>query len=136
MKILLPLLLWLSLLVPSEGLARATVPMQSPQHANFVVAANAAPDLEKVREAVGFAAKLRGWQVTAEQPGQATLHTLIRNKHDIVVNVRYDASGVSIEYVSSANLKYEMENGVAYIHPNYNRWVNILLQDIVARVSS
>jgi hypothetical protein len=136
MKILLPMLLALSLLIPLDCLARATVPLQSPQQATFVVSADKAPTMDKVREAIGFAAQLRGWQVTAEQPGQATLHTLIRNKHDIVVNVIYDTRSVRIEYVSSVNMKYEMEGGAAYIHPNYNKWVNILLQDIVGKVSS
>jgi len=74
--------------------------------------------------------------VTSEKPGELQLRNVIRNKHVVVINVFYDIKGVRAEYVSSENLKYEMREGVPYIHPKYNEWVSLLLHDIVAKVSS
>jgi hypothetical protein len=136
MKILPSLLLFLALLLVSPaGHARFAEPVQSPQRATFV-SGNAAPNLAKVRESIGLAASSRGWVVTSEQPGQLQLRNVIRNKHVVVINVFYDTTSVRAEYVSSENLKYEMRGEVPYIHPKYNEWVNLLLHDIVAKVSS
>lgn len=124
-----------SMLMSLDGHARGAVPVQSPQHADFVVSGNRVPGIEKVRESIGVAASARGWQVISEQPGQLQLRNVIRGKHTVVVDVFYDTKGVRIDYVSSENLKYAMRDGAAYIHPKYNEWVKLLLQDIVARVS-
>jgi len=134
--LLLVLLLAVSILVPFAAHARASEPVQSPQQASFVVSKNGAPDVDKVRASIGAAASAHGWQVTSEQPGQLTLHNLIRNKFVVVINVFYDSKNVRVEYVSSENLNYELRGGVGYIHPKYNEWVKLLLKDIVARASA
>jgi len=137
MKFLPSLLLFLALILISPvGHARFAEPVRSPQQATFVVSGSAVPIIAKVRESIGFAASTRGWQVTSDQPGQMQLRNVIRNKHVVVINVFYDTKTVRAEYVSSENLKYEMRGGVPYIHPKYNEWVNLLLHDIVAKVSS
>ena len=137
MKILFSLALFLALILISPvSHARFAEPMQSPQQTSFVVAGNTTPSLAKVRDSIGFVASSRGWQVTSEQPGQLQLRNVIRNKHVVVINVFYDTKSLRAEYVSSENLKYEMRNGVPYIHPKYNEWVNLLLHDIVTKVSS
>lgn len=137
MKILFSFALFLALILISPlGHARFAEPVQSPQQASFVVSGSATPSLVKVRESIGAAASSRGWQVTSEQPGQLQLRNVIRNKHVVVINVFYDTRSVRAEYVSSENLKYEMRGGVPYIHPKYNEWVNLLLHDIVTKVSS
>jgi hypothetical protein len=137
MKILHSLFLFLALILVSPvGQARFAEPVQSPQQATFIVSGNVAPGLSKVRESIGLAGSARGWVVTSEQPGQLQLRNVVRNKHVVVINVFFDSKGVRAEYVSSENLKYEMRGGVAYIHPKYNEWVNLLLHDIVAKVSS
>ena len=136
-KMLLCVVLFVvSMLMSLDGHARAAVPMQSPQHADFVVSGNRIPGIEKVRESIVVAASARGWQVISEQAGQQLqLRNVIRGKHTVVVDVFYDTKGVRIDYVSSENLKYTMRDGAASIHPKYNEWVKLLLQDIVARVS-
>jgi hypothetical protein len=132
----LVLLLAVSILLPFAAHARASVPVESPQQVTFVVSKGGAPTIEKVRESIGSAGSVHGWQVTSEQPGEVTMHNLIRNKFVVVVNVFYDSKGVRVDYVSSENLNYALRGGVAYIHPKYNEWVKLLLKDIVARVSA
>ena len=77
--------------------ARALERVQSPQSAVFVVTSGNIPSVDKIRESIGIAGAARGWQVTAEQPGQMTLRNNIRNKHVVVVNVFYDDKGIRIE---------------------------------------
>ena len=115
--------------------ARALERVQSPRSAAFVVATGKTPSVDKVRESIGIAGAVRGWQVMAEQSGQMTLRNNIRNKHVVVVNIFYDEKGIRVEYVSSENLNYRMRDGVSYIHPKYNFWVSTLMQDIVAKVT-
>lgn len=135
-KIFAALLCMFSVLMSFNALARASTTLQSPQHADFVVSATGAPEMDKVRGTIIDAGSRRGWQVTAEEPGKLTLRNVIRGKHTVVIDVAYDTKGVSATYVSSENLDYEMRDGTPYIHPKYNEWVNKLLHDIVAKVGS
>ncbi|MEO8742374.1 MAG: hypothetical protein ABI365_04195 [Lysobacteraceae bacterium] len=136
MKNLLVILLFVvSMLFSLDGLARTSMPLQSPQHSAFTASANSLPTLEKVHDAIVQAGASRGWMVTAEQPRQLTLRNVIRGKHTVVVNVSYDRHGVDVSYVSSENLNYEMRGDVAYIHPKYNEWIEKLLVGIVAKAS-
>jgi hypothetical protein len=135
-KILLFMMLFVAaLLVSSEGVARPADTLQSPMQASFNVSGNRAPSIEQVRNGIVQAGSRRGWLVANEQPGQLQLRNDVRGKHLVVINVFYDTKGVRIEYVSSQNMKYEMINGVAYIHPKYNEWVSKLLREIVAGTS-
>jgi hypothetical protein len=133
-KMLAAWLCVVSMLMAFNAMARVSAPVESPQHADFLSASHA-PAADKVRQAIIDAGARRGWHVDAEQPGRLTLRNVIRNKHTVVVDVAYDSKGVSVTYVSSENLNYEMRDGVAYIHPKYNEWVQKLLKDIVAKVA-
>jgi hypothetical protein len=130
------LLLLVTSLIPLSAHARESEILQSPQHADFMVSGRQAPGMDKIRASIVQAGSARGWQVTAEQPGQLTLHNMIRHKHEVVVTVSYDTKGVSVAYVSSSDLDYAMRGGTAYIHPKYNEWVKLLLKDIVAKASA
>ena len=136
MKNLLAILLLIAtVLFPLDALARASTPLQSPMHADFVSTAGGPPSLDKVRQAIIAAGAAHGWRMTAEQPGQMSLHNVIRGKHTVDVNVSYTRHGVDVIYMSSDNLDYAMRDGVAYIHPKYMEWVNLLLTGIVTKVS-
>ena len=135
-KLLAILSLIAAVLLPLDALARASAPLQSPMHADFVSTANGPPSLDKVRQAIIAAGAAHGWRVIAEQPGQVSLHNVIRAKHTVDVNVTYTRQGVDVIYVSSGNLDYAMRDGVAYIHPKYMEWVNLLLTGIVTKVSN
>ena len=89
----------------------------------------------KVREAIAASGLKHGWAVVAETPGHLTLSNTIRDTFKVVINVTYDESGMQVDYVSSENLNYKMYKGERYIHPKYNKWVNMLMQGVTTRLS-
>jgi hypothetical protein len=46
------------------------------------------------------------------------------------VDIAYTKETFSITYVDSVNMNYSIRSDGPYIHPKYNRWVEILKQDI------
>lgn len=111
------------------------MPLIDHAHAAFAVLPGKALTSDKVREAIAASGVSHGWGVVAEDPGRLTLRNVIRGKYIVVVNVSYDVSGMQVDYVSSENLNYKMRGGIAYIHPKYNEWVNLLLQGVTTRLS-
>ena len=87
----------------------------------------------RVREAVLASAALRGWLVDEEQPGLIRLTYAPRNKHKATIDVRYGDGSFEIVFVSSFNLNEDKRDGALLIHPNYNNWINNLVQDVRAR---
>ncbi|GAA0712665.1 hypothetical protein [Dokdonella soli] len=71
----------------------------------------------------------RGWTVDSEKPGaiDATLHL---REHVARIAISYDSANVRIKYLSSENLKYEIEHGKPLIHKNYLSWIENLVTDI------
>ena len=53
----------------------------------------------------------------------------------IDVEISYDVSELRATYRDSENLDYRVRRGMAFIHPKYNHFVALLLQDIVAEVT-
>jgi hypothetical protein len=101
-------------------------------HMNFAARSDAALTPAKVREAIVAAGMQHGWTVSAEQPGQLTLSNVVRDTFKVVINVSYDASGMTADYVSSENLGYRTytSKNTPYIHPKYNKWVHRLMKDV------
>ncbi|MBL6751632.1 MAG: hypothetical protein ISP90_13985 [Nevskia sp.] len=87
-----------------------------------------------VARAIIFAGATRQWKVTDRKPGDIVLEYAPR-EFSVTVDVKYDAHTVNISYVGSKNMEYEQENGMAVIHPNYNRWVNNLAHDIDSQLT-
>jgi hypothetical protein len=73
--------------------------------------------LEQVRDAVIRAGASLGWIMVKQQPG-VVRGTLRLRTHVAIVDVSFDTSSYSIEYVDSTNLDYSEEKGT--IHKNYN----------------
>lgn len=72
----------------------------------------------------------RGWAVTAEQADGVDA-TLTGNDYTAKIHVAFDTKQVSIRYVDSSNLKYEVKkNGQRMIHTNYMGWMRYLSDDI------
>ncbi|HEY0197464.1 MAG TPA: hypothetical protein VGC19_02840 [Rhodanobacter sp.] len=118
------LLVMLPLLLLIMGFGRA--PLVNPPP----VAVPSGLNAMQVGKAVKGALIGRGWVVNAEQADgvDATLHG-----HDYTakIHVTFDASKVSISYVDSSNLKYEVKrNGQRMIHSNYMNWMRFLTEDI------
>ncbi len=85
---------------------------------------------KKVETAIlGSDTSNRGWVLRKE--GKNLISGKIINRgHSAQVSIPFTTKGYSINYVTSQGLK--SENGK--IHPNYNRWVTNLDNDIQARL--
>jgi hypothetical protein len=90
--------------------------------------------MEQVRDGILFAGPQRGWVLQDVRDGviRAEIH---RRTHTAVVEISYDESEYSIDYVDSIDL--DASDGM--IHRTYNRWVTNLDLDIrteLMRISS
>jgi hypothetical protein len=120
--------------VPLEAGARQA-PLVDPER---VLMINATPNpmtAAQVRTAIVAGGREHGWYVTEDKPGQVALRYDRGGKHTVVITVDYDDKGYQIRYTSSVNLNYEEVNGVREIHPNYNRWIQILIRSINANAA-
>jgi hypothetical protein len=95
-----------------------------------------APDADKVHDAIVSVGKSHGWVASNEQPGRMTLSNTIRGTFIVVLDVTYSPSGMQVDYVSSENLNYKLKNDVPYIHPKYNKWVDLLMTETKQRLST
>ena len=48
----------------------------------------------------------------------------------VTIAVHYNAQRIQINYVTSDHLRYEVKNGVRYIHTNYASWIKNLVTNI------
>jgi hypothetical protein len=71
----------------------------------------------------------RGWEVSAERPGEID-STLRLRDHVAQIRVTWDAQTIRIAYVDSKNLNYKVKRGKKFIHPNYLGWVSNVAKDI------
>lgn len=83
----------------------------------------------QVEAAIRDGARTQGWRVVASEPGLLRLRLVIRN-YASVVQVRHDAQGFDIDYLSSTQLEAESKDGTLYIHPSYNKWIGELADAI------
>ena len=86
---------------------------------------------EDVRRAILTACAGRGWTAREAAPGRIEAKLVVRGKHTVFVDIPYSASSYAITYKTSTNMEHATKNdGVEVIHPNYNKWVQLLEQDI------
>ncbi|MCW8832492.1 MAG: membrane lipoprotein lipid attachment site-containing protein [Colwellia sp.] len=62
----------------------------------------------------------KGWQVKNKTDGKILAEIMVRS-HTAKIEISYDASQYSINYVDSTNLKYDAQKNT--IHKNYNNWI-------------
>ena len=77
--------------------------------------------------------KLR-WFVTKKEDGKIFAEYR-RGKVFANIVIIYSESTLKIEYVKSANLRYQEKDGVKYIHGTYNRWMRNLEKQIKYRIN-
>ncbi|WP_373976306.1 hypothetical protein NT239_05920 [Chitinibacter sp. SCUT-21] len=107
------------------------MPMEQTPRVLFAESMGASVEAEKVTPIFVAAANKFGWVVIANEVGKMTLQYNKGNgKHVVTVAVEYDTKAYQIKYVDSINMNYEVIDGVAQIHPNYNRWVFNLNKEI------
>jgi hypothetical protein len=101
------------------------VPLVDPQP--IPVPANASQ--AQVKQVVGMALTSRGWRIVKNVPGEMDAVYDPRN-FSATIAVHYNVRQIQINYVTSNNLRYEVKNGVRYIHTNYAGWIKNLVTDI------
>lgn len=109
-------------LVFGAAQARSAVALVEPERV-VVAAAPEALTAEQVKQAIVRGGAKYDWTVVREEAGKIQLKYVKQNKHEVVVDITYDATGFQVRYVNSINMKYEVVNGNAMIHPFYNTWV-------------
>ncbi|WP_024850525.1 hypothetical protein [Hydrogenovibrio kuenenii] len=87
----------------------------------------------QVAKAIQIAGTSLGWVISKEEDGKM-MGVLNLRSHQAVVSIPYSATGYSILYSSSIDLKYNAEDRT--IHSNYNGWVLNLNRAIQANLVS
>jgi hypothetical protein len=121
-----------ALLLGAAGAVQARdTEMLIPARVSFA-SADAKPLTERdVRNAILTAGAKRGWMPRGDAADRITLAYNKQGKHEAVIDVLFDASSFQLAYVSSHNLNYERKaSGVEHIHPNFNKWLMLLANDI------
>ena len=89
--------------------------------------------LDEYKNAIIRAGLRRNWQFEEVGPGHLLGKVNVRNKHFATVDVTFDTEAFSINYKSSQNLNYDANSNS--IHPNYNKWIQNLQNDIQQEVA-
>ena len=121
------------MLLVAPAYAAKTAPLYTPEP--IQVPAGNGP--EAVKKAVRKAFFDKGWEAREIGPGhlQGKHSKVGKDKtHVAVVDVRFDAKSVRINYKHSEELNYDAAAGV--IHKTYNNWVKNLERNIRANLGS
>ena len=114
--------------------ARFAVPLVEPERVALVSGTTElTPNM--VRQAIVRGGATHDWTVASDQPGKLQLKYNKQNKHEVLVDISYDAAGFLIRYAGSTNMKYENKAGVPMIHPAYNTWVGNLSRAITVEAT-
>ncbi|WPC05579.1 hypothetical protein SBP02_02135 [Pseudomonas benzenivorans] len=120
------LLLGLALL----GIAAcATKPVENIQQTAPASSVRGASEMQK---AILGALNERGWLVQQTSDAQILAEINVRGRHHAEIAIPYSASQFEIQYRSSRGLDYKSGK----IHRNYNKWVNILRDDILRNLQA
>jgi hypothetical protein len=85
--------------------------------------------LADVKKALWLALVGRTWNPVETAPGVVEAKVVVRTKHTLVVDIKYDTKSVLIRYKSSDNLDYRISGGVPHIHKNGNSWIRNIEND-------
>ena len=131
MKAIKAVLFVLALIVSGSAAARDAEPLVKISEVAVAKATNKTLSIKQVKQAIRTAAEGKKWSLI-EQPGAAMLGTLSWRDgfHSISVEITWSAKNYSINYHDSKNMKYVEVDGLASIHPYYNRYV-IELSDAI-----
>jgi hypothetical protein len=80
--------------------------------------------------AIEVALVTRHWAVVRKTPGRYVAR-LNERVHEVVINIDYDPSGITMTYVDSKQLLYQRDvSGQETIHRKYNTWIKNLAEEI------
>jgi hypothetical protein len=118
------------LILPVALLLMAATPLVDPAP----IPVPAGLDAKAVATSIRLGGAQRGWLVTRQDPGAMELTLNIRT-HMAKLGVKYDTQSIQLTYLESTNLDYEEKKGNRYIHRNYPKWVNNLVNDITMQLA-
>ncbi len=118
------------LLLPVALLLMAATPLVDPAP----IPVPAGLDAKAIATSIRLGGAQRGWLVTRQDPGAMELTLNIRT-HMAKIGVKYDTQSIQLTYLESTNLDYEEKKGNRYIHRNYPKWVNNLVNDITMQLA-
>jgi hypothetical protein len=118
------------LVLPVALLLMAATPLVDPAP----VPVPAGLDDKAIAKAIRLGGAQRGWLVTRQDPGAMELTLNIRT-HMAKVGVKYDTKSIQFTFLDSTNLDYEEKKGNRYIHRNYPKWVNNLVNDVSVQLA-
>lgn len=84
--------------------------------------------LTDVHDALIRAAAIKGWIIEDIKPGEAIGKIVVRGKHHVTIKITYSSEAISMTYMDSSNMDYQVRDDGAYIHLNYKKWVYELLR--------
>lgn len=113
--------------------ARTTIPLI--EQSRISVVSPKPIGAAKLKQAIARGGARHNWMVVGDVPGKMTLKYIKQGKHEVVVDVSYDDTSFQIAYVSSVNMKYEMEGGKPMIHPFYAKWTENLSRAITVETN-
>jgi hypothetical protein len=118
------------LLLPVALLLMAATPLVDPAP----IPVPAGLDDKAIAKSIRLGGAQRGWLVTRQDPGAMELTLNIRT-HMAKLGVKYDRQSIQLGYLDSTNLDYEVKKDNRYIHRNYPKWVNNLVNDITVQLA-
>lgn len=98
-------------------------------------ASGARPTAAQVRDAIVRAGASKDWALAKRADDQFLATRVIKGKHTIVTTISFTAEKYSVSYESSENMKFQVIDGIPYIHPNYNVWARELVEAIRLELS-
>jgi hypothetical protein len=110
--------------------ARSGAPIKNFENVAVVTGSGMPATVEQVKKAIIAAQAAHGWVIAPAGDGKLVANINVRSKHMATLDISYSADRYSLTYLTSVNLNYEKQNGEQLIHPNYNKWVATLVNDI------
>lgn len=123
---------------PWKGCYKANRTPQNPHDFNnmsFMTKSGKVPEISQVSSAIVNGLQAAGWKAenlkVDDKQGSLVASTLIRNKHTAIVDIKFDTTKYSITYKDSNNIGAAVcRDGKVWLHPNYNKWVQNLQENI------
>jgi hypothetical protein len=121
--------LLLCLAAPMLMAAKSSVPIELPA----TVKLGRFTDTGRISEALITALTNKKWIVEADT-GEAIRAHFNKREHQFVIRLDYTPHEISFHYVSSTDLGYQRNDDRDYIHPNANKWLRQLGDEVQLQV--
>jgi hypothetical protein len=101
---------------------------------NAEISVPTAVSIENIQKSIQSALIKQGWTIQKEDNELIESKILVRS-HSAGIRIPYNKDLVRVQYVSSNNYLYSVDEGTQYIHRNYNRLISLLERDISHNLS-